>query len=95
MSESGHDRAKFNPGVHHGSQEKGNKEKGDEDRCIPNNGSNGNDGNTNKRAGIGLTINGEGLDEHICNDNDDSHATGPDDFRDNNRTPAGTRNVTR
>ena len=97
MSDKGHCRTKDREGsVKHRSEEEREEELNEQHPGVPNDGTNRHNSNTNEGAGWLSPISiREGLDEHVCDDEENSHNDGEDDFRKDDCTPASPRNVTR
>lgn len=97
MSNEGHRRTKDGERrIEHRSEEQRKEELNEQNGCIPNDGTKRHDSNTNEGARwlSSVTV-GEGLDEHVCDGEEDGHDDGEYDFREQDSAPAGTRNVAR
>lgn len=94
MGQCSHDRREFLPRRHHRSEEEGDEEQGQQDGGVPDHWTNSNDTDTNKRAGILVSVLvWERLDEHVSDDEYRGLADWPDDFREQDRSPVSTRDV--
>ena len=95
MGQGSHQGTKFGPGFHHGPQEKWNEKQANQDRGIPDDGSDCNDSNTNKGTGSKLTIRiREGFHKHVCYNDDDCHADRPYNLGKDDGLPTCSRDVT-
>lgn len=96
VSDRGHNGSKLGPFLEHGSQEERYEEERKQDGGIPNHRANRNHSNADKGTRVGLSGGaGEGLDEHVSNDEEGRHTNRPDDFRKNDGSPCCTRDVAR
>lgn len=95
MRDSRHDGTKFDAAqIEHGSEEQRDDEQGEEDRCVPRDRADGNDGETDQGAGTKVAVFiGERLDEHVRDGEDDSHAHGPNDLGNQHGAPSRAGNV--
>ena len=83
-------------GVKHGAQEQRHQEKHQQNRSIPHDGTIGDDSDADEGARGVLAIRvGERLDEHVRNDEEDGHEYGEEHLGENDRAPAGPRNIAR
>lgn len=96
MSSCSNDGTELCPRAHHWSEEEGHKEQRQQHRGVPNDGPNGDDGDTNQRARGLVTFGvGEGLDEHVSNNEDRGDGEGRDDFGEEDCAPRCSGNVAR
>ena len=96
VSECRHERREPCPAVEHGTKEQRDEEQRQENCSIPHHRADGNDTNADERAWVLVAVPiGEGLDEHVCDDEEDGHDDGNDNLGEEHGTPACTGNVTR
>ena len=96
MGKRGHERREPRPTLHHGTKEEGDEEQREEHRRIPDDRANGNDTDADERARAGVAVAiREGLDEHVCNDENARAANWKDDLGENDAPPLRTGRVTR
>lgn len=76
------------------SEEQREHELNEQDGGVPHDGSERHDGDADERRRRLTTVAvGEGLDEHVADDEEHSHHDGEDDFGEDDGAPASARNV--
>lgn len=93
MRKTGHHGSKLGPSIHHRSKEQGDEEQHKQEHSVPGDGSDGNDGDTDERAGRDFIADGERFDEHVGDDEDDGQADRQDNLSEEYIPPAGSWNV--
>ena len=94
MSERGHERRESRPAREHRPDEQRDEEERQEHDGVPHHWTNGNNTDTDERARVLLAVPvGEGLDEHVRDDEDGGHADREDDLGEDDAPPLGTRSV--